>query len=158
MTLMRPHKRKARPYLNDSHVESGLLRELLSDVPRGLGRGRERRLEHLELLGLDGGARASLLAGAAASAAAARQVARRVVLARRGRGRVLAARLAGRVSVAAQAALVVLLVALVVVVARAQRLVVLVHAHVVRVRVRVGRRHLALQRAEVLGIRGTNSS
>lgn len=50
-----------RSYLNDPHVEAGLLRELFPDVSRGLGRGRERRLERLELFGFDGGARASAL-------------------------------------------------------------------------------------------------
>lgn len=49
------------PYLDDAHVEAGLLRQLLPDVTRGLGRGHESGLEGLQLLGLDGGARAAPL-------------------------------------------------------------------------------------------------
>lgn len=45
-----------KPHLYDPHVEAGLLRQLLPDVPSGFGGGREGRLEGLQLLGLDGGA------------------------------------------------------------------------------------------------------
>lgn len=48
-------------HLDDSHVEAGLARQLLADVSRGLRRGRERRLQRLELLGFDGGARPAAL-------------------------------------------------------------------------------------------------
>lgn len=48
-------------YLNDSHVEAGLLRELLADVTCWFRRGHERRFERLQLFGLDGGARAAAL-------------------------------------------------------------------------------------------------
>ena len=49
------------PHLDDAHVEAGLLRQLLADVARGLGRGGEGGLERLQLLGFDGGARAAPL-------------------------------------------------------------------------------------------------
>ena len=49
-------------YLDDPHVEAGLLGQLLPDVPGGFGGGRERRLQRLQLLGLDGGPRAAPLA------------------------------------------------------------------------------------------------
>lgn len=49
------------PYLDDPHVEAGLLRQLLPDVSGGFGGGRERRLQRLQLLGLDGGPRAAPL-------------------------------------------------------------------------------------------------
>lgn len=45
-------------YLDDPHVEAGLLGQLLPDVSGGLRCGRERRLQRLQLLGLDGGPRA----------------------------------------------------------------------------------------------------
>lgn len=45
-------------YLYDSHVEACLLRELLTDVSRGLRRRHECGFQSLELFGLDGGARA----------------------------------------------------------------------------------------------------
>lgn len=48
-----------RSYLNDPHVEARLLCQLFADVARGLGRGCEGRLERLQLLGLDGSARAA---------------------------------------------------------------------------------------------------
>ncbi len=48
-------------YLDDSHVEAGLLSQLLPDVSRGFGGGSERRFQRLQLLGLDGGARAAPL-------------------------------------------------------------------------------------------------
>lgn len=49
------------PYLDDPHVEAGLLGQLLPDVPGGFGGGSEGRLERLQLLGLDGGPRAAPL-------------------------------------------------------------------------------------------------
>lgn len=48
-------------YLDDSHVETGLLGQLLPDVSGGFGGGSERRLQRLQLLGLDGGPRAAPL-------------------------------------------------------------------------------------------------
>jgi len=48
-------------YLYDPHVEPRLLGQLLPDVARWLRRRRERRLQRLQLLGLDGGARAAPL-------------------------------------------------------------------------------------------------
>lgn len=42
-------------YLDDSHVEAGLLGQLLPDVSGGFWGGSERRLQRLELLGLYGG-------------------------------------------------------------------------------------------------------
>lgn len=57
-------------YLYDSHGQTGLFGELLPDVPRRFRRLRERRLEDLQLLGLDGspgspplGARVSVVRG-----------------------------------------------------------------------------------------------
>lgn len=44
-------------YLDDPHVEAGLLGQLFPDVSRGFGGRRERRLQGLELFGLDGGSR-----------------------------------------------------------------------------------------------------
>ena len=49
------------PDLDDTHVEAGLLSQLLADVARGLGCGGEGGLQCLQLLGLDGGARPSPL-------------------------------------------------------------------------------------------------
>lgn len=49
-------------YLDDPHVEAGLLGQLLPDVSGGFGGGSERRLQRLQLLGLDGGPRAAPLA------------------------------------------------------------------------------------------------
>lgn len=48
-------------YLDDPHVEAGLLRQLLPDVSGGFRGGGERRLQRLQLLGLDGGPRAAPL-------------------------------------------------------------------------------------------------
>lgn len=48
-------------YLDDSHVEAGLARKLLPDVPGGFWGGGERSLQCLQLLGLDGGPRAAAL-------------------------------------------------------------------------------------------------
>lgn len=48
-------------YLNDSHVEAGLLGELLADMACWFWGGHERRFERLQLFGLDGGARAATL-------------------------------------------------------------------------------------------------
>lgn len=48
-------------YLDDPHVEAGLLGQLLPDVSGGFGGGSERRLQRLQLLGLDGGPRAAPL-------------------------------------------------------------------------------------------------
>lgn len=44
-------------YLDDSHGEAGLPRQLLPDVSGGFRRGRKRRLQGLQLLGFDGGPR-----------------------------------------------------------------------------------------------------
>lgn len=52
---------RARPHLDDAHVEAGLLRQLFADVARGLGCGGKGGLERLQLLGFDGGARAAPL-------------------------------------------------------------------------------------------------
>lgn len=41
-------------YLDHSHVQAGLLRQLLPDVSGGFRSGRERRLQCFQLLGLDG--------------------------------------------------------------------------------------------------------
>lgn len=48
-------------YLDDPHVEAGLLGQLLPDVSCGFGGRSERRLQRLQLLGLDGGPRAAPL-------------------------------------------------------------------------------------------------
>lgn len=48
-------------YLDDPHVEAGLLCQLLPDVSRGLRGGGERRFQRLQLFGLDGGPRAPSL-------------------------------------------------------------------------------------------------
>ncbi len=48
-------------YLDDPHVEAGLLGQLLPDVSGGFRGGSERRLQRLQLLGLDGGPRAAPL-------------------------------------------------------------------------------------------------
>lgn len=48
-------------YLYDPHVEAGLLGQLLPDVSGGFGGGSERRLQRLQLFGLDGGPRAAPL-------------------------------------------------------------------------------------------------
>ena len=42
------------PDLDYPHVQSGVLTELLADVPRRFGAGVVGRLERLELLGRDG--------------------------------------------------------------------------------------------------------
>lgn len=41
-------------YLDHSHVQAGLLRQLLPDVSGGFRSGRERRFQCFQLLGLDG--------------------------------------------------------------------------------------------------------
>lgn len=48
-------------YLDDPHVEAGLLGQLLPYVSGGFGGGSERRLQRFQLLGLDGGSRAAPL-------------------------------------------------------------------------------------------------
>lgn len=48
-------------YLDDPHVEAGLLGQLLPDVSGGFGGRSERRLQRLQLFGLDGGSRAASL-------------------------------------------------------------------------------------------------
>lgn len=48
---------KKNQYLDDPHVEAGLLCQLLADMPGGLGSGRKCCLEGLKLLGFDGRAR-----------------------------------------------------------------------------------------------------
>lgn len=48
-------------YLDDPHVEAGLLGQLLPDVSGGLGGRSKRRLQRLQLFGLDGGSRAAPL-------------------------------------------------------------------------------------------------
>lgn len=52
---------RARPHLDDAHVQAGLLCQLLADVARGLRRGGEGGLKRLQLLGFDGRARAAPL-------------------------------------------------------------------------------------------------
>lgn len=49
-------------HLDHPHVEAGLLGQLLPDVSGGFGGGSERRLQRLQLFGLDGGAGAASLA------------------------------------------------------------------------------------------------
>lgn len=44
------------PYLDDSHVEAGLLGQLLSDMASGFGGGSEGSFEGLQLLGFNCGA------------------------------------------------------------------------------------------------------
>lgn len=48
-------------YLDDPHVEAGLLGQLLPDVSGGFGSRSERRFQCFQLLGLDGGSRAAPL-------------------------------------------------------------------------------------------------
>lgn len=50
--------------LNDSHIETRLVGQLLADVARWLGRGSEGRLQCFQLLGLDGGAWSTTLGAA----------------------------------------------------------------------------------------------
>lgn len=57
----REHEGACASYLDDPHVEAGLLGQLLPDVSGGFGGGSERRFERLQLLGLDGGPRAAPL-------------------------------------------------------------------------------------------------
>lgn len=56
MARLEDNPGRGRSHLDHPHVEAGLLGQLLPDVSGGFGGGSERRLQRLQLFGLDGGA------------------------------------------------------------------------------------------------------